>query len=76
MEPVDVDDYAGYMGGTMSVSVAGQNELTACVGAMTIVRGQVFFYYKYVLYKAPTDIAELLKQVKADVRKFIVANPG
>ena len=76
MEPIEADDYAGYLGGTISLSLAGKNQLTACVGAMTIVREHVFFYYKYSQYTSPADIADLLKQVKDEVRLFVVDNGG
>ncbi len=77
MEPLDADDYAGYMGGTMALElVAGQKELIACVGAMTIVKGHVFFYYKYSQYGAPSDIADLLAQVKMETRRFVIGNPN
>ena len=75
MEPLDADKYAGYAGGTISMQVAGHNQLSAFVGAMTIVRGHVFYYYKYSKYKDPTDIADLLKQVKKETGRFVIGNP-
>ena len=76
MEPIEADDYGGYIGGTINISLAGKNQLTACVGAMTIVRKHLFYYYKYSHYTSMADIVDLLKQVKDEVRLFVVDNGG
>lgn len=75
VEMVDADEYAGYMTGTMSAESAGRKELTAGAGAMTVVRGHVFFYYKYGPYNDLSDLAGLLKQVKSEIRRFVADNP-
>lgn len=75
MEMVDADEYAGYMTGTFSLSIAGRNVLVAGAGALTVVRGNVFFYYKYGPYNDLADLANLLKQVKSEIRGFVTDNP-
>jgi len=75
VEPVDADEYAGYMAGMASMSFADQKMLVACAFAMTVVREHVFFYYKYAQYNGLSDIADLLKQVKREIRSFVANNP-
>ena len=74
VEPIDVDEYAGYIGGTLSMSVADEKMVMAAVWAMTIVRGHVFFYYRFKTYQGLSDIIGLLKEVKTDIRRFVVGN--
>lgn len=75
MELIKADDSACYMAGTMSLVVGGRKELIAGAGAMTVVRGNVFFYYKYGPYNGLPDIALLLKQAKSEIRQFVIDNP-
>ena len=75
MEMVDADEHAGYMTGTALVDVAGRKELTAMAGALTVVRGNIFFYYKYESYNDLSDLADLIKQVKPEIRRFVKDNP-
>lgn len=76
MEMVDADEYAGYMTGTMLLEVSGRKMLTAAAGALTVVRGNVFFYYRYSPYKNLSDLVKLLKQVKSEIHRFVTDNPG
>lgn len=74
MEPISADEYAGYMGGTVSLEVDDQKLLRACAGAATVVNGGVFFYYRYSPYGGPATIAALLKQVESDIARFVERN--
>jgi len=75
IEMVDADEYAGYMVGTVSIEVAGQKEVRAVAGGMTVVRGNAFNYYKYGPYGDPSDLAVLLKEVRSEIRRFVADNP-
>ncbi len=65
MEMVDADEYAGYVTGTFSLSIAGRNVLVAGAGAATVIRGNVFFYYKYGPYNDLADLVNLLKPARS-----------
>lgn len=75
MEPVDADDYAGYMCGTMVIEVTGNRRVVACAAATTVVRDSVFFYYRYAPYSTLADVAALLARVKPEIRGFALQNP-
>jgi hypothetical protein len=74
LQPLAVDDKAGYIGGTVSGSVKGHEIIVAGAAAATVVRDRIFFYYLFRPYKSPKDIAELLPLVKAGMLQFIVEN--
>lgn len=71
----DTDKYAAYIIGTITCKITDNEETSALVAAMTVVRGSVFYYYKYASYNDNTDFSGLLNQVKKDIRKFINDNP-
>ena len=75
MEFVDTDKNAAYLAGTGTFEIAGSKSTVACAGATTVAKGNVFFYYKYADYHKVSDIADLLKQVKAEISQFITDNP-
>jgi len=74
LQPLAVDDKAGYIGGTVSGSVKGHEIIVAGAAAATVVRERIFFFYLFRPYKSPKDIADLIPLVKAGMLQFIVEN--
>lgn len=77
MEPIHADEYAGYLGGVITMSGGPFNGSVpvACIAAMTVVKGNVFFYYRYATFREAKDLGNLLHQVKPEIRAFIADNP-
>lgn len=78
MTPIDVDDNAGYIAGTMDVSIEGTPTVVAGVFAMTRVKKHIFAYYRYTKVEDKSDlinlIARMLQLTKNEVRGFIEDN--
>ena len=74
MEPIAVDESAGYLGGTLTTLIGSEEMLVAVVASMTVVRKHIFFYYRYAKYQGVSDLVGLLAEVKTDTHRFLVGN--
>jgi hypothetical protein len=75
MEMVDSNEDAGYMVGTTTQEIDGSQQIVAATCAMTVIRGNLIFYYKYAPYKSLADLARLLGEAKTEIHRFVVDNP-
>jgi hypothetical protein len=73
LRPLDTDDIAAYMGGTVKV---GDGRLVACAYATTVVKDRAFLLYLFRPYKDARDITQLLAQVRVATADFVRANGG
>jgi hypothetical protein len=73
LECVDADNCAAYFVGTLGGDQR-PNVITAVAGAITVVRGNVFFYYRYKVYDKVVDVADALKDVRKEIRWFLDDN--